>query len=94
MDSKKLNEFLIAAKKGDYSKLEGIKSYISKEDFQKALNIYNRYSGSSEEEILKELGKLKKTVPNQQEIVNKIIPFLNEQQKSKLNKVLDMLEKE
>lgn len=92
VDSRKLNEFFMAAKKGDYSKLDEMKDYISDEDYQKALNIYSKYSGKSEDDIIKELAKLKKTVPNQQEIINKIIPFLNEQQKSKLNKVLEMLE--
>ncbi|MGV8145599.1 MAG: hypothetical protein ACLKAK_04500 [Alkaliphilus sp.] len=92
MDSKKLNEFFMAAKNGDYSKLEEMKSYISEEDYQKALSIYGKYSGKSEEDIIKELVNLKKTVPNQQEIINKIKPFLNEQQKTKLHKVLAMLD--
>lgn len=60
MDSKKLNEFFMAAKKGDYSKLEEMKGYISDKDYQKALNIYSQYSGKSEEDIIKELAKLKK----------------------------------
>lgn len=83
-----------AAKRGDYSKLEEIKNFISEEDYQKALMLFQQYGGKSETEILKELARLKKTVPNQQEIIDKIQPFLNEEQKMKLKRVLEMLDQE
>ena len=85
---------MAAAKAGDLSKLEEVKSFISEEDYQKALALFNEYSGKSEAEILKELAKLKHIVPNQQEIIEKITPFLNEEQKNKLQQVLRYLEEE
>ncbi|AOY76648.1 hypothetical protein [Clostridium formicaceticum] len=92
MDQRKLNELLEAAKKGDYSKLEEVKSMVSEEDYQKALNIFNQYSQKSEEEILKELGRLKHLIPNQQEIIDQMLPFLDEEQKAKLDRILEILE--
>lgn len=94
MDQRKLNELMAAAKAGDLSKLEEVKNFISEEDYQKALGLFNEYSGKSEAEILKELAKLKNVVPNQQEIIDKITPFLNEEQKQKLQQVLQYLEEE
>jgi len=90
----KINEMLKAAKSGDYSKLEEVKNYISDEDYQKALSLFNQYRGKSESEILMELLKLKDTVQNKNEIVQKIQPFLNEEQKIKLQKVLEYLDNE
>ncbi|SNS86256.1 hypothetical protein SAMN05446037_102461 [Anaerovirgula multivorans] len=92
MDQKKLDELLEAAKKGDVSKLEEVKDMISEEDYQKALSIFNQYSQKSEEEILKELGRLKKIVPNQEEIIQQMMPFLDEEQKAKLDRILEMLD--
>lgn len=92
MDQKKLNELLEAAKKGDVSKLEEVKDMISEEDYQKALSIFNQYSQKSEEEILKELGRLKKIVPNQEELIQQMMPFLDEEQKAKLDRILEMLD--
>jgi len=94
MDTRKLNELIAAAKAGDYSKLEEIKNYVSDDDYQKALRLFNEYSGKSEAEIMRELAKLKNVVPNQQEIINKIIPFLNEEQKQKLQRVLEYLDEQ
>lgn len=92
MDSKKLNELIAAAKTGDYSKLEEVKNYVSPEDYQTAIRLFNEYSGKSETEIMKELSKLKGSVPNKQEIIDKIKPFLNEEQKQKLQRVLEYLD--
>lgn len=94
MKSRKLNELLEAAKRGDYEKLEEVKDMISDEDYEKALNIFNQYTQKSEEDILKELGRLKKIVPNQQEIINQMIPFLDEEQKLKLNRILQVLDEQ
>ncbi len=94
MDSRKLSELVAAAKAGDYSKLEEIKNYVSDDDYQKALRLFNEYSGKSEAEIMRELAKLKNAVPNQQEIIDKIIPFLNEEQKQKLQRVLEYLDQQ
>ncbi len=94
MDQRKLNELMAAAKAGDLSKLEEIKNYISEEDYQRVLGLFNQYSGKSEAEILKELQKLKGAVPNQKEIVEKLKPFLNDEQKRKLQQVLQILEEE
>ncbi|MBM7614843.1 hypothetical protein [Alkaliphilus hydrothermalis] len=94
MDQRKINELLSAAKKGDYSKLEEIKGYVSDEEYQMALQLFQQYAGKSQAEIIKELAKLKKTVPNQQEIIDKIQPFLNDEQKSKLKHLLDILDEE
>lgn len=94
MDQRKLNELIAAAKAGDYAKLEEVKNYISPEDYQTALRLFNEYSGKSEAEILKELAKIKNSVPNQQEIIDKIKPFLNEEQKQKLKRVLEYLEEQ
>ncbi|SET80777.1 hypothetical protein SAMN05660297_03574 [Natronincola peptidivorans] len=92
MDPKKLNELMEAAKQGDYSKLEEVKDMVSDEDYKKAMKIFNEYSQKSEEEILKELGRLKKIVPNQQEMIEKMIPFLDEEQKAKLDRILEILD--
>ncbi|SDK22079.1 hypothetical protein [Natronincola ferrireducens] len=92
MDPRELNELLEAAKRGDYSKLEEVKNMVSEEDYQKALAIFNEYSNKSEEEILKELGRLKNIVPNQKQIIDTMIPFLDEEQKAKLDKILEMLD--
>lgn len=92
MDFNKINELMNAAKRGDYSKLEEVKSMVSDEDYQKAVNIFNEYSQKSEEEILRELSMLRKFVKNEQEVIDKIMPFLNEEQKSKLANVLKALD--
>ncbi|SCY04885.1 hypothetical protein [Alkaliphilus peptidifermentans] len=94
MDRKKLNELMAAAKSGDYSKLEDVRDLISDDDYQKALSLFNQYSHKSEDEILKELAKLKHTIPNQQEIIDKLQPFLNAEQKEKLQRVLEYLEED
>lgn len=91
MDQTKLNELLEAAKRGDYSKLEEVKDMISEEDYQKALNIFNQYSQKTEDEILQELKRLKNVVPNQEEIIQQMLPFLDEEQKAKLDKILEIL---
>ncbi|MCC5912143.1 MAG: hypothetical protein JJT76_17125 [Clostridiaceae bacterium] len=92
MDSKKLNELMEAAQKGDYSKLEEVKDIISEEDYEKALNLFQEYGGKSQEEIFQELARLKKVVPNQDDIIEKLKPFLDEEQKSKLDKILQILD--
>lgn len=92
MDFKKINELMEAAKKGDYSKLDEAKSMISEEDYQKAVNIFNEYSQKSDEEILKELSKLRRYVNNEQEVIDQIMPFLDEEQKNRLQKVLNALD--
>lgn len=91
MDGMNINDLLQAAKAGDYTKLEEVKNYISEEDYQKALDLFNQYRGKSEMEILMELSKLKDTVPNKEEIIQKIQPFLNEEQRMKLQKILEYL---
>ncbi|GAB6086948.1 hypothetical protein [Alkaliphilus crotonatoxidans] len=94
MDQGKLNELMAAIKAGDFSKVEEIKNYISEEDYQKVLGLFNQYSGKSEAEIIQELQRLKHTVPNQQELVEKLKPFLNDEQKRKLQQVLQILEQD
>lgn len=91
MDQNKLNELFEAAKKGDHSKLEEVKDMISEEDYQKALNIFNQYSQKSEAEILRELKRLKRVVPNQEEIIQQMMPFLDDEQKEKLDRILEAL---
>jgi len=91
MNSKKLNELLRAFKSGDYSRLQEVKSMVSEEDYQKAIELFNQYSDKPEDEILNELSKLKQSVPNHEEMINRIKPFLNEEQLSKLDKVMDYL---
>ncbi len=91
MDSKKLNDLLRAIKAGDYSRLQEVKSMVSDEDYQKALELFNQYSDKPENELLNELSKLKKSVPNHEEMMNRIKPLLNQEQLSKLNKVMDYL---
>ena len=94
LDQGKLNELMAAIKAGDFSKVEEIKNYISEEDYQKVLGLFNQYSGKSEAEIIQELQRLKHTVPNQQELVEKLKPFLNDEQKRKLQQVLQILEQD
>lgn len=94
MDQSKLNELMAAVKSGDLSRLEEVKNYMTKEEYEKALSLFREYGGKSEAEILKELARIKNNVTNQQEIIDKIKPFLNEEQKKKLQKVLQMLENE
>lgn len=91
MNSKKLNELLRAFKSGDYAKLQEVKSMVSEEDYQKAVQLFNQYSDKPEDEILNELAKLKQSVPNHEEMIEKIRPFLNQEQLSKLDKVMDYL---
>lgn len=81
-----------AAKSGDYSRLEEVKEFISEEDYQKALKLFNQYGHKSEDEILMELSRIKDNVPNKDEIISKLKPFLNAEQKEKLRRVLDYLE--
>lgn len=91
MNSKKLNELLRAFKAGDYSRLQEVKSMVSEEDYQKAVDLFNQYSDKPEDEILDELAKLKHSVPNHEEMINRIKPFLNQEQLSRLDKVMDYL---
>jgi len=91
MNSKKLNELLRAFKSGDYSRLQEVKSMVSEEDYQKAIDLFTQYSDKPEDEILNELSKLKQSVPNHEEMINRIKPFLNEEQLSRLDKVMDYL---
>lgn len=91
MNSRKLNELLRAFKSGDYSKLQEIKSMVSEEDYQRAVELFNQYSDKPEDEILQELSKLKKSVPNHEEMINRIKPFLNQEQLERLDKVMDYL---
>lgn len=92
MKRRQINDMIEAAKKGDYSKLEEAKSMLSKEDYQKALDIFEKYSQKSKEEIISELKRLKQLIPNQDELIQQLLPFLNEEQKSRLDKILEMLE--
>ncbi|MDR5657939.1 hypothetical protein RH915_00395 [Serpentinicella sp. ANB-PHB4] len=94
MDFKKINELMNAAKRGDYSKLEEVKDMVSEEDYQKAVNLFEEYGQKSEEEIMQELKMLRQFVSNEQEIIERIQPFLNEEQKIKLQKVLETLDNE
>ncbi len=91
MNSKKLNELLRAYKSGDYNKLQEVKSMVSDEEYQRALELFNQYSDKSEDDILRELSKLKETVPNHEEMIERIKPLLNQEQLSKLDKVLEYL---
>jgi len=91
MNSKKLNELLRAFKSGDYSRLQEVKSMVSEEDYQKAVELFTQYSDKPEDEILDELSKLKESVPNHEEMINRIKPFLNQEQLSRLDKVMDYL---
>jgi len=91
MNSKKLNELLRAFKSGDYSRLQEVKSMVSEEDYQKAVELFTQYSDKPEDEILDELSKLKDSVPNHEEMINRIKPFLNQEQLSRLDKVMDYL---
>lgn len=92
MNSKKLNELLRAYKSGDYNKLQEVKSMVSDEEYQRALELFNQYSDKSEDDILRELSKLKETVPNHEEMIERIKPLLNKEQLSKLDKVLEYLD--
>ncbi|ABR49286.1 hypothetical protein Amet_3147 [Alkaliphilus metalliredigens QYMF] len=92
MNSKKLNDLLKAARSGDYKKLQEVKEMASEEDYQKAVELFNQYGDKSEEEIMQELGKLRQIVPNQEEIIKSIKPFLNAEQLEKLDRVLNYLE--
>ncbi len=94
MDSRKLNELLRAFKSGDYKKLQEVKSMVSDEDYQKALELFNQYSDAPEDPILGELAKLKKSVPNHEEMIERIKPLLNQEQLEKLDKVLEYLNKQ
>lgn len=94
LNSKTLNELLRAFKSKDYSKLEEAKSMVSDEDYKKAVNLFNQYSDKPEDEILDELSKLKHTVPNHKEMVEKIKPFLDKEQLSRLDKVMEYLDKQ
>jgi len=91
MNSKKLNELLRAFKSGDYNRLQEVKSMVSDEDYQKAVELFNQYSDKPEDEILDELSKLKHSVPDHEEMINRIKPFLNQEQLSRLDKVMEYL---
>lgn len=91
MNKNKINELLNAAHESGYSKVEDLKELISEDDYEKSINIFNEYSQKSEQEILKELKRLKKIVPNQEEIIQQIMPFLDDEQKLKLDRVLEAL---
>ena len=94
MNSKKLNELLRAYKSGDYNKLQELKNMVSDEEYQKALELFNQYSDKSEDEIMGELAKLKESIPNHEEMIERIKPLLNKEQLSKLDKVLEYLNNE
>lgn len=91
MNSRKLNELLRAFKSGDYSKLQEVKNMVSEEDYERALELFSQYSDKPENEILDELSKLKHSVPNHEEMINRIKPFLNEEQLSRLDQVMNYL---
>lgn len=92
MNSKKLNDLLRAFKSGDYDRLREVKNMVSEEDYQKAVQLFNQYGGMPENEVLNELAQLKESVPNYRELIDKIKPLLDEEQLSKLNKVVNYLD--
>jgi len=94
MDQAKLNELMAALKSGNLAKLEEVKGYMTEEEYDKALSLFREYGGKSEAEIIRELARVRNNVSNQQEIIDKIKPFLNDEQKKKLQKVLQMLDGE
>ena len=51
----------------------------------------NQYNNKSEDEILYELKRLKESVPNHDEIIEKIKPLLNQEQLSKLDEIINYL---
>lgn len=92
MNSNNLNELLRAFKSGDYEKLEDVKDIVSPQDYEKAMDLYSQYGNKPETEILSELESLKYSVPNHQAIIENLKPFLNNEQLSKLNKVINFLD--
>ena len=91
MVSGKLNEFFRILKPGNYERLQEIKDMVSEEDYQKAVGLFNQYNNKSENEILYELKQLKESVPNHDEIIEKIKPLLNQEQLSKLDEIINYL---
>lgn len=91
MNSKKLSEILRAFKSGDYARLQEVKNMVSEDDYQKAVQLFNQYGDQSEDEILDQLAQLKESVPNHEEMIEKIKPLLNKEQLSKLDQVLNYL---
>ena len=89
MISKKLNEFFKALKPGNYGRFQEIKDMVSEEDYQKAVQLFNQYDDKSENEILYELKQLGKSIPDRDEIIEKIKPLLNQEQLSKLDKIIE-----
>lgn len=91
MNPQKLNELLRAFKSGDYKRLQEIKSMVSEEDYQKTVQLFNQYNDKSEDEILNELSQLKESIPNHDEMIEKIKPLLNQEQLSVVDKIIDYL---
>lgn len=91
MDKKKLNDWLRAAKSGDYAKLEEVKEAIPQDQYEALVNLFNQYSQKPEEELIQELSRIKDSVPNKDEIIQAIKPFLNEEQNRKLENILKII---
>ena len=53
------------------------------------MELFNQYNDKSEDEILYELKRLKRSVPNHDEIIEKIKPLLNQEQLSKLDEIMN-----
>ncbi|MCK9267963.1 MAG: hypothetical protein M0P14_04565 [Alkaliphilus sp.] len=87
----KLNDLFKTLKPGNYERLQEIKDMVSEEDYQKALELFNKYSDKSEDEILYGLKQLKESVPDHDEIIEKIKPLLNQEQLSKLDEIMNYL---
>ena len=87
----KLNDLFKTFKPGNYEKFREIRDMVSEEDYQKAVELFNQYNDRPENEILYELKQLKKSIPNHDEIVEKIKPLLNREQLSKLDEIINYL---
>ena len=80
-----------------YSKTENIKSEASKEDLQK---IVDKYSGLSSDELMREFLRMTAEKKKNGEldhselsnIKNTIMPYLDENQKAKLNSLINMVD--
>lgn len=74
---------------------------LNQEKMKKVENAANSYKGKSEDEILQELKQLKETLfkdresfERQMRAIKEIRPMLNAEQKTKLDKILELLTKE
>ena len=61
---------------------------INKEKIEK---IANGYKGKSEDELMDELVKIGKTLEGKEQVVSKLKAFLNEDQRKKLDSVMDKI---